>query len=189
MDIGIKLRATFKNDVFYKARLALGYENFADFVKAYNEENSPIAYNTLLGYENLTKQPSVLTAKKVADFLKVPLDILFPTILKTTVKKLKHINKKLYLVAESEKLLSGYRDAESFLETDLKDQVSKSLKNLPEREQVILKLRFFENKTLEQIGQKFGLTRDQIRQIESRGLRRLRHPNNCANLKELVFDK
>jgi len=62
----------------------------------------------------------------------------------------------------------------------LREKVQEVLDTLPPREARILRLRFgLENGrsyTLEEVGQKFGLTRERIRQIESKALRRLRHP-------------
>ena len=64
------------------------------------------------------------------------------------------------------------------------------LDTLPPREARILRLRFgLENGrayTLEEVGQKFGLTRERIRQIESKALRRLRHPRRARQLKDYL---
>jgi RNA polymerase primary sigma factor len=72
----------------------------------------------------------------------------------------------------------------------LKERVEKVLCTLSPREARILRLRFgLENGhpyTLEEVGQKFGLTRERIRQIEGKALRRLRHPCRSRLLKEYV---
>ncbi|MDR3577831.1 MAG: sigma-70 family RNA polymerase sigma factor [Anaerolineaceae bacterium] len=72
----------------------------------------------------------------------------------------------------------------------LSEKVEEVLESLPPREARILKLRFgLENGrtyTLEEVGQKFGLTRERIRQIESKALRRLRHPRRARQLKEYL---
>ncbi|HNB54122.1 MAG TPA: sigma factor-like helix-turn-helix DNA-binding protein, partial [Anaerolineales bacterium] len=64
------------------------------------------------------------------------------------------------------------------------------LSTLSPREARILKLRFgLENGrcyTLEEIGQKFGLTRERIRQIEGKALRRLRHPRRSRRLQDYL---
>ena len=72
----------------------------------------------------------------------------------------------------------------------LRERVEAVLDTLPPREARILRLRFgLENGhtyTLEEVGQKFGLTRERIRQIEGKALRRLRHPRRARQLKEYL---
>ncbi len=72
----------------------------------------------------------------------------------------------------------------------LREKVEAVLETLPPREARILRLRFgLDNGhtyTLEEVGQKFGLTRERIRQIESKALRRLRHPRRSRQLKEYL---
>lgn len=72
----------------------------------------------------------------------------------------------------------------------LREKIETVLDTLPPREARILRLRFgLENGhtyTLEEVGQKFGLTRERIRQIESKALRRLRHPRRSRQLKEYL---
>ncbi len=72
----------------------------------------------------------------------------------------------------------------------LREKVLEVLDTLPPREARILRLRFgLDNGrayTLEEVGQKFGLTRERIRQIESKALRRLRHPRRARQLKDYL---
>lgn len=72
----------------------------------------------------------------------------------------------------------------------LREKIEAVLETLPPREARILRLRFgLENGhtyTLEEVGQKFGLTRERIRQIESKALRRLRHPRRSRQLREYL---
>ena len=72
----------------------------------------------------------------------------------------------------------------------LTEKISDVLETLPPREARILRLRFGlengRNYTLEEVGQKFGLTRERIRQIESKALRRLRHPRRARQLREYL---
>ncbi len=72
----------------------------------------------------------------------------------------------------------------------LREKVEAVLDTLPPREARILRMRFgLENGrsyTLEEVGQKFGLTRERIRQIESKALRRLRHPRRSRQLREYL---
>jgi RNA polymerase primary sigma factor len=72
----------------------------------------------------------------------------------------------------------------------LREKIQEVLDTLPPREARILRLRFgLENGkayTLEEVGQKFSLTRERIRQIESKALRRLRHPRRARQLKDYL---
>ncbi len=72
----------------------------------------------------------------------------------------------------------------------LGEKIQEVLESLPPRESHILRLRFgLENgrvHTLEEVGQKFGLTRERIRQIETKALRRLRHPRRSRQLREYL---
>jgi len=72
------------------------------------------------------------------------------------------------------------------INNDLHDQIIKVLKTLSEREERVLRLRFGldgdEPKTLDQVAKIFGVTKERIRQIEARALRRLRHPLRSRKL-------
>ncbi len=72
----------------------------------------------------------------------------------------------------------------------LREKLEEVLDTLPPREARIIKLRFglYDGKryTLEEVGQKFGLTRERIRQIETKALRRLRHPRRARKLKDYL---
>ena len=72
----------------------------------------------------------------------------------------------------------------------LRDKVDEVLNSLSPREARILRLRFGldngRSYTLEEVGQKFGLTRERIRQIEGKALRQLRHPQKARQLKDYL---
>ncbi len=72
----------------------------------------------------------------------------------------------------------------------LKEQLVDVLDTLTEREQKVLKLRFgLEDgsaRTLEEVGKKFDVTRERIRQIEAKALRKLRHPTRSKKLKDYL---
>jgi RNA polymerase primary sigma factor len=79
-------------------------------------------------------------------------------------------------------------EAASFLL--LKEQIEEVLDTLNEREQRVLKLRFGlddgKARTLEEVGREFGVTRERIRQIEAKALRKLRHPQRSKKLKDYL---
>jgi RNA polymerase primary sigma factor len=72
----------------------------------------------------------------------------------------------------------------------LQDQIAKSLSDLSERERRIIQLRYgLEDnvpRTLEEVGKVFSVTRERIRQIEAKALRKLRHPSRSRNLKDYL---
>ncbi|MBX5464877.1 MAG: RNA polymerase sigma factor RpoD [Clostridia bacterium] len=72
----------------------------------------------------------------------------------------------------------------------LKQQLEEVLHTLTEREQEVLRLRFGLDdgrpRTLEEVGQVFGVTRERIRQIEAKALRKLRHPSRSKKLKDYL---
>ncbi len=79
---------------------------------------------------------------------------------------------------------------DNVIELDLKQSVLEVLQTLPEREAKVLEMRFglSENgeHTLEEVGQLFAVTRERIRQIESKALRKLRHPSRSRKLKAFL---
>ena len=72
----------------------------------------------------------------------------------------------------------------------LKEQVSEVLGTLTDRESRVLQLRFGledgRSRTLEEVGREFGVTRERIRQIEAKALRKLRHPSRSRKLKDFL---
>jgi RNA polymerase primary sigma factor len=80
--------------------------------------------------------------------------------------------------------------AQSAYDNLLHDKIEEVLATLTPREARILRLRFGlqngRSYTLEEVGQKFGLTRERIRQIEGRALRRLRHPRRSRQLRDYM---
>ena len=79
-------------------------------------------------------------------------------------------------------------EAASF--TLLKEQLMDVLSTLTPREEKVLKLRFGiedgRTRTLEEVGKEFNVTRERIRQIEAKALRKLRHPSRSKKLKDFL---
>ena len=80
--------------------------------------------------------------------------------------------------------------AEAAAFTLLKEQLDEVLGTLTEREQKVLRLRFGlkdgRARTLEEVGKEFNVTRERIRQIEAKALRKLRHPSRSKKLKDFL---
>jgi RNA polymerase primary sigma factor len=79
---------------------------------------------------------------------------------------------------------------EAVIHLNLKEQTQAVLKTLTPREEKVLKLRFGvgdgSEHTLEEVGQSFAVTRERIRQIESKALRKLRHPSRSKVLRNFM---
>ncbi|TVP69157.1 MAG: RNA polymerase sigma factor RpoD [Leptolyngbya sp. LCM1.Bin17] len=126
------------------------------------------------------------------------------TRMEMTIEKLRFIAKSAQLPISLETPIGKEEDSRlgDFIESDgetPEDQVSKSLLRedlesvlgtLSPRERDVLRLRYGLDdgrmKTLEEIGQIFNVTRERIRQIEAKALRKLRHPNRNSILKEYI---
>ena len=71
-----------------------------------------------------------------------------------------------------------------------KEQLSEVLDTLTPREEKVLRLRFGledgRSRTLEEVGKEFNVTRERIRQIEAKALRKLRHPSRSKKLKDFL---
>jgi RNA polymerase primary sigma factor len=80
--------------------------------------------------------------------------------------------------------------AEAVINRNLKEQTETLLKTLTPREEKVIKMRFGlvdgNEHTLEEVGQMFAVTRERIRQIEAKALRKLRHPSRSRKLKAFL---
>jgi RNA polymerase primary sigma factor len=80
--------------------------------------------------------------------------------------------------------------ADAVINLNLKEQTAHVLKSLTPREEKVLKMRFGvgdgSEHTLEEVGQNFAVTRERIRQIESKALRKLRHPSRSRKLRAFL---
>jgi len=79
---------------------------------------------------------------------------------------------------------------ETIIHINLREQIEEALKTLTEREAKVLKMRFGlgdgNEHTLEEVGQQFKVTRERIRQIEAKALRKLKHPSRSQTLKSFT---
>jgi RNA polymerase primary sigma factor len=88
---------------------------------------------------------------------------------------------------------AGVSPAESMISLDLKRQTAHVLRTLNEREETVIRMRFGledgTERTLEEVGEKFHVTRERIRQIEAKALRKLRQPSRSRRLKTFMGRK
>jgi RNA polymerase primary sigma factor len=80
--------------------------------------------------------------------------------------------------------------SDAVINLNLKEQTSSVLKTLTPREEKVIKMRFGlddgSEHTLEEVGQSFAVTRERIRQIEAKALRKLRHPSRSRKLRAFL---
>ena len=80
--------------------------------------------------------------------------------------------------------------SEAVINLNLREQTAQVLKTLTPREEKIIKMRFGlddgSEHTLEEVGQNFAVTRERIRQIEAKALRKLRHPSRSHRLRAFL---
>ncbi|MGH8885190.1 MAG: RNA polymerase sigma factor RpoD [Egibacteraceae bacterium] len=123
-----------------------------------------------------------LTPEKVRDILKISLE---PVSLETPVGE-----------EEDSSLGDFIEDADAVVPVDaasfilMQEQIEGILHTLTEREKKVIQLRFGmidgHPRTLEEVGCEFGVTRERIRQIESKTLSKLRHPSRCQKLRDYL---
>jgi RNA polymerase primary sigma factor len=87
---------------------------------------------------------------------------------------------------------AGLSPSDAVINLNLREQTAQVLKTLSPREEKIVKMRFGledgSEHTLEEVGQNFAVTRERIRQIEAKALRKLRHPSRSHRLRAFVED-
>ncbi|MCL6584831.1 MAG: RNA polymerase sigma factor RpoD [bacterium] len=148
-----------------------------------------IRASTALSQE-LGRQP---TAEEIAARLHIPVDKVSKAL--ETVKE--PISLETPIGEEEDSYLEDFVEdrkiaspEEAATRRNLSEQTRKVLATLTPREEQILRMRFGidqpEDHTLEEIGARFHVTRERIRQIEAKALRKLRHPSRSAQIKEFV---
>ena len=126
-----------------------------------------------------------MTPEKVREIQKIALD---PVSLETPIGE--EDDSHLGDFIEDKEAMSPDQYANNEL---LKDEIDLVLGTLTEREEKVLRLRFGledgRTRTLEEVGKEFDVTRERIRQIEAKALRKLKNPTKCKRLKEFLEDK
>ena len=126
-----------------------------------------------------------MSADKVREIQKIALD---PVSLETPIGE--EDDSHLGDFIEDKEAMSPDQFANNEL---LKDEINLVLSTLTDREEKVLRLRFGledgRTRTLEEVGKEFDVTRERIRQIEAKALRKLKNPTKCKRLKEFIEDK
>ncbi|MGB4985050.1 MAG: RNA polymerase sigma factor RpoD [Erysipelotrichaceae bacterium] len=132
--------------------------------------------------EEIAEKMENITAEKVREIQKIALE---PVSLETPIGE--EEDSRLVDFVEDKDVLSPGDYAYNQL---LKEEIEKVLGTLTEREEKVLKLRFGlidgKTHTLEEVGREFKVTRERIRQIEGKALRKLKRPNRSKHLKDFM---
>lgn len=132
--------------------------------------------------EEIAEKMENITADKVREIQKIALD---PVSLETPIGE------------EDDSHLGDFIEDKETLSPDdytnnqlLKDEINNILQGLTEREEKVLRLRFGledgRTRTLEEVGKEFNVTRERIRQIEAKAIRKLKKPNRAKRLKDFI---
>ncbi len=125
-----------------------------------------------------------ISEERVCEIKKIAQD---PVSLKTPVGE--EEDSKIGDFVEDESIKSPVEAASQLI---LKEQLLAAIDTLTPREQKVIRLRYglddAHSRTLEEVGREFNVTRERIRQIEAKALRKLRHPNRCKRLKGFCDD-
>lgn len=132
--------------------------------------------------EEIAEKMENISAEKVREIQKIALD---PVSLETPIGE--EDDSHLGDFIEDKDTLSPEDYTNNQL---LKDEINAVLQGLTEREEKVLRLRFGlldgRTRTLEEVGKEFNVTRERIRQIEAKALRKLKNPNRCKRLRDFV---
>ncbi|TET06147.1 RNA polymerase sigma factor RpoD [Candidatus Dependentiae bacterium] len=132
-------------------------------------------------YAELAKELN-LDEKKIKNIIKISKE---PISLETPVGDNGDAFLKDFIESET-----GFTPSDAVANTDLKERVRSVLKSLTPREEKVLKMRFgidvASEHTLEEVGKDFSVTRERIRQIEVKALRKLRHPSRSKKLRSFI---
>lgn len=130
--------------------------------------------------EEIAEKMEGITPEKVREIKKIALD---PVSLETPIGE--EDDSHLGDFIEDKDAMSPDQYANNQL---LKDEISRALSELTEREEKVLRLRFGlydgRTRTLEEVGKEFNVTRERIRQIEAKALRKLKHPTRSKRLRD-----
>lgn len=125
-----------------------------------------------------------LSLDKIGEIRKIALE---PTSLETPTGE--EGDSEFYDFVEDENAKSP---SENVIQTMLKEQLMSVIETLTPREQKVIRLRYglddAHPRTLEEVGKEFNVTRERIRQIEAKALKKLRNPNRSKKLKDFVDD-
>lgn len=153
-----------------------------DKIKEYMKSGHDIDSKEIIEENNKVESTARLTSEKVREIKKIAME---PVSLETPIGE--EDDSHLGDFIEDKDAMSPDEYANNQL---LKDEINSVLEGLTEREEKVLRLRFGlidgRTRTLEEVGKLFNVTRERIRQIEAKALRKLKHPNRSKRLRDFM---
>ena len=153
-----------------------------DKIKEYKKSGHDIDSKEIIEENNKVESTARLTSEKVREIKKIAME---PVSLETPIGE--EDDSHLGDFIEDKDAMSPDEYANNQL---LKDEINSVLEGLTEREEKVLRLRFGlidgRTRTLEEVGKLFNVTRERIRQIEAKALRKLKHPNRSKRLRDFM---
>ena len=183
-----RVKITIRNERLLAAMEGMGYKSVAEFSRSQGLNGVKVReiFNGKIPPLDRKGNPKELT-KEILEILNLTIEKAF------TEKQLKGFKKHTFEVKiEEEKLLQIISPAKNqeikVIEQEVKSKLSEILSTLTPREERIVRMRFGvgmnTDHTLEEVGLQFSVTRDRIRQIEDKALRKLKHPTVAIKLME-----
>ena len=193
MDFAIGVQHRIFNNEVRKRREAMG------LTQKQLEKLANVGGQKIGNIESFRVYPTKDEAERIAEILDAPIDALFPKWLeiykpkRTSIVTETIVTEKLIESQTNPFLLTDGSEAECAIDRDLlHEELEKELSTLSPREKKVLTLRYGLDpddqvpRTFEEVSAIFGVTRERIRQIEKKAMRRLRHPTRSRVLKQML---
>ena len=184
-----RVKVTIKNNLLLSAIENAGYASQAEFARACNL--TPTAISDLVNMRVLpiTRDGEfIVNAKVIMEVLgAAPSDLW--TDMQLTMRLKANTREKVVSEQYINEILENHIEnmtlespEEQYLKAERKNLVDVALLSLTPKEAKIITQRFYEEKSLDEVGNHYGITRERVRQIEQKALRKLRHPTRSDAL-------
>ena len=180
-----RIKITIRNERLLSAIESMGFKSVRKFSLAYGLGYTTVAYIVSGKIKPINDKGFVIpTVEKILEILGLNIEEAF------TPRQLQGFKRNSFSFSMKEKeiesLINPVKNNElKLIESDVKTALENSMKTLTPREELVVKHRHginTEMKTLDEIAKFMGITRERVRQIEVRGLRKLRHPSRIYKI-------
>ena len=188
MSAEYRVKVSVSNNLLIQAIENAGYKNQSDFSRAIDCNASYINMLCGLRISPMTREGEFTkVANQVMEALGAcPTDLWTEEQLTMNLKK--SSSWSVMGREELNELMNGAPKSllESVAGQELKKTMDEVRKTLTYKEQQLIGMRFDDDKSLEQIGKELGITKERVRHIEAKALRKMRHPNRSDQLKDFI---